>query len=133
MKIHPAFPALAVLAALMFSLPSPAAAMDDPGFAIRRMVVAADVVAREPVAAGELRVAEGGDEPGRDLPPRPGEGIQHRVDPLPPARPQADQGGGQRLPFLSLLELGQQELPGLLPAHREPVDVRPERRLDDDF
>ena len=53
MKFYSFFPALAVLAALLFSLHSPATAMDDPGFAIKRMVIAADVVAREPVAAGQ--------------------------------------------------------------------------------
>lgn len=53
MKFHSA--ALAFLAAitLVFSIHFPAAAMDEPGFDIKRMVIAENVVDREPVAVGE--------------------------------------------------------------------------------
>ena len=44
---------LAIIAALplLFAFSSPAAAMDDPGFIIKRMVLSEEIVDREPVAA----------------------------------------------------------------------------------
>ena len=52
MKLHPYLMAPAAIIALTLFLHSSAVAMDDPGFAIKRMVVAAGVVEREPVAVG---------------------------------------------------------------------------------
>ena len=53
MKFHPAALALCTTVALVLSIHFPAAAMDEPGFAIKRMTIAENVIDREPVAVGE--------------------------------------------------------------------------------
>ncbi|MBW2501618.1 MAG: DUF2914 domain-containing protein [Deltaproteobacteria bacterium] len=57
MKFHPAVLALFATVTLVLSIQFPAVAMDEPGFAIKRMVIAENVVDREPVAVGETFTA----------------------------------------------------------------------------
>ena len=57
MKFHPALLALLVTVTLLLSIHFPAAAMDEPGFVIKRMVIAENVVDREPILVGETFTA----------------------------------------------------------------------------